>query len=72
MTEASRVQALLTEQNAEIDRLKSRIEKLETTLRWICGSKTIEYFDGTYEISREKILGTYRKVAKEALEGKDD
>lgn len=29
MTEASRVQKLLTEQNAEIDRLKARIEKLE-------------------------------------------
>jgi len=32
MTEASRIQKLLAEQNAEIDRLKSRIEKLETAL----------------------------------------
>ena len=29
MTEASRVQKLLTEQNTEIDRLKNRIEQLE-------------------------------------------
>jgi hypothetical protein len=33
MNEASRVQKLLTEQNAEIDRLKNRIEQLETALR---------------------------------------
>ncbi|KPK59049.1 MAG: hypothetical protein AMJ59_12815 [Gammaproteobacteria bacterium SG8_31] len=33
MTEASRVQKLLNEQNAEIDRLKARIEKLEAALR---------------------------------------
>ena len=33
MTEASRVQKMLTEQNAEIDRLKNRIEKLEAALQ---------------------------------------
>lgn len=32
MTEASRVQKLLIEQNAEIDRLKNRVEELETAL----------------------------------------
>ena len=32
MTEASRIQKLLNEQNAEIDRLKARIEKLEAAL----------------------------------------
>jgi hypothetical protein len=32
MTEASRVQKLLTEQNAEIERLKNSIEKLEAAL----------------------------------------
>ena len=32
MTEASRVQKLLSEQNAEIDRLKNRIEQLEAAL----------------------------------------
>lgn len=33
MNEASRVQKLLIEQNAEIDSLKARIEKLEAALR---------------------------------------
>jgi hypothetical protein len=32
MTEASRVQKLLNEQNAEIDRIKNRIETLEAAL----------------------------------------
>ena len=32
MSEASRIQKLLTEQNAEIDRLKSHIEALEKSL----------------------------------------
>jgi hypothetical protein len=49
----------------------SRIEKLETALRFIAGPSTVEFVDGTYEISETKMLGTYRKVAKEALEGKD-
>jgi len=35
MSEASRVQKLLIEQNAEIDRLKNRIEQLEAALRRI-------------------------------------
>ena len=38
MTEASRVQKLLNEQNAEIDRLKNRIEQLEAALRKIAES----------------------------------
>ena len=43
MTEASRVQKMLNEQNAEIDKLKNRIERLETALQhardfaaWMC------------------------------------
>ena len=35
MTEASRVQKLLAEQNIEIDNLKNRIEQLETALEKI-------------------------------------
>ena len=39
MTEASRVQKLLSDQNAEIDRFKARIEKLEAVTkddaRWL-------------------------------------
>lgn len=35
MTEASRVQKLLIEQNAEIDRLKNRVEELAAALAHI-------------------------------------
>jgi len=35
MTEASRVQKMLTEQNAEIDRLNRHIEQLEAALKKI-------------------------------------
>ena len=38
MTEASRVQKLLAEQNVEIDRLKNRIEQLEVALRSIAAN----------------------------------
>ena len=46
-----------------------RIEKLEAALRWICGSRTIEYFDGTVQADETKMLWTYRRIAREALEG---
>jgi hypothetical protein len=49
-----------------------RIEKLEATLRWICGSRTIEYFDGTVQADETKMLWTYRRIAREALEGTYD
>jgi len=60
MTEASRVQKLLSEQNAEIDRLKNGIEKLEAALRdlstdWDCCA-----------VSKNMKL-----IARKALEGKD-
>jgi hypothetical protein len=43
MTEASRVQQLLTNQNAKIDWLKNRNDKLETALRhYACGCKENE------------------------------
>ena len=61
MTEASRVQKLLTEQTAEIDRLKNRIEKLEAALRELC------YGWGCCAVSR-----SMRAIARKALEGKDD
>ena len=47
----------------------ARIEKLEAALRWICGSRTIEYFDGTVQADETKMLWTYRRIAREALEG---
>jgi hypothetical protein len=46
-----------------------RIENLEAALRWICGSRTIEYFDGTVQADETKMLWTYRRIAREALEG---
>ena len=46
-----------------------RIEKLEAALRWICGSRTIEYFDGTVQADETKMLWTYRRIARETLEG---
>jgi len=69
MTEASRVQKLLIEQNAEIDRLKERNAVLSAALRWICGSRTVEYLDGTCSIDETKMLWTYRRIARETLEG---
>jgi len=53
-------------------KLEARIEKLEATLRWICGSRTIEYFDGTVQADETKMLWTYRRIAREALEGTYD
>jgi Tfp pilus assembly protein PilN len=57
MTEASRVQKLLNEQNAEIDRLKNRIEKLEAALR---------------EIAEAVGDPSAYWIARKALDGKDD
>jgi len=65
MTEASRIQKLLNEQNAEIDRLKNRIEKLEAALREI-----IEMTDG-YGRSSELLVGI-KLVAENVLEGEND
>jgi hypothetical protein len=50
----------------------SRIEKLEAALRFIAGPSTVEFVDGTYEISETKMLSTYRRRAKRALEGNYD
>ena len=51
---------------------QKRIEKLEAALRFIAGPSTVEFVDGTYEISRTKMLSTYRRRAKRALEGNYD
>ena len=61
MTEASRVQKLLTEQTTEIDRLKNRIEKLEAALR--------DLSDG-WECC--PVSQAMRRVARDALEKNDD
>ena len=50
---------------------KTRIEKLEAALRFIAGPSTVEFVDGTYEISETKMLSTYRRRAKRALEGEE-
>ena len=49
-----------------------RVEKLEAALRFIAGPSTVEFVDGTYEISETKMLSTYRRRAKRALEGNYD
>jgi chromosome condensin MukBEF ATPase and DNA-binding subunit MukB len=67
MIEASRVQKLLTEQNAEIDRLRNRIKKLEAALR--------EMLTKCVWDKREKWCGTigcHCQIARKALEGKDE
>ena len=46
------------------DEAADRIERLEAALRWICGSRTIEYFDGTCSIDETKMLWTYRRIAR--------
>ena len=51
---------------------EERIEKLEAALRFIAGPSTVEFVDGTYEISETKMLSTYRRRAKRALEGNYD
>ena len=73
MTEASRVQKMLTEQNEWIDRLKSQIMRLELDIvGYRVRNKQLEaalreiaalgYWDGDSAM----------KIAKEALEKKDD
>jgi tmRNA-binding protein len=57
MTEASRVQKLLSDQNAEIDRLKNRIETLEAALA---------------DIQLHSSDDWAKEEARLALEGKDD
>jgi predicted nucleic acid-binding Zn-ribbon protein len=88
MTEASRVQKMLTEQNEWIDKLKSQImrleldivgyrvrnKQLETALRKIAD---IEHEDlpkpvGAAEGTLWVILAGCVEVAEKALEGKDD
>jgi hypothetical protein len=54
------------------DGYADRIEKLEAALRFIAGPSTVEFVDGTYEISETKMLSTYRRRAKRALEGNYD
>jgi len=65
-------QTCLIEYEYERQKASDRIEKLEATLRWICGSRTIEYFDGTVQADETKMLWTYRRIAREALEGTYD
>ena len=55
-----------------IAKLEARIEKLEAALRFIAGPSTVEFVDGTYEISETKMLSTYRRRAKRVLEGNYD
>ena len=67
MTEASRVQKLLIEQNAEIDRIKARIEKLEAALREIIGAlNDPKGGQHVYDMRNASY------IARKALEGKDD
>ena len=65
MTEASRVQKMLNEQNAEIDRLKNRIKKLEAAL-W-----KIVVREHQAEIV-SKLAEELSDIARIALEEKDD
>jgi hypothetical protein len=55
-----------------VAKLEARIDKLEAALRFIAGPSTVEFVDGTYEISETKMLSTYRRRAKRALEGNYD
>ena len=75
MNEASRVQKLLTEQNAEIDSLKARIEKLEAALQeptlpmLLAGKKSLYSCSEDPEI--EDARACFLAMARKALEGKD-
>ena len=68
MTEASRVQKLLTEQNAEIDRLKNSIEKLEAVLQKI---KDLHHGPEDDDVLWIRDDMTY-KIVCDTLEGRDD
>jgi len=66
MIEASRVQKLLLDQNAEINRLRNRIEKLEAALRKIMNlgqSAVPDHWEA-------RCLA--RDTARKTLEGKND
>jgi hypothetical protein len=67
-----REKAFRTETYQLFNSAADRIEKLEAALRFIAGPSTVEFVDGTYEISEAKMLSTYRRRAKRALEGNYD
>ena len=75
MTEASRVQKMLNEQNAWIDRLKSQVMRLELELvGYRVRNKQLEaalrgLSDG-WECC--PVSQAMRRVARDAMEGKDD
>ena len=84
MTEASRVQTLLNEQNAEIDRLKNRIEQLEAAnlkaaLIKVDDMARIEQLEAALEKIAQHDMQAIAMDAlrpgeriRKALEGKDD
>ena len=85
MTEASRVQTLLNEQNAEIDRLKNRIAQLEdANLKQSCIKVDDQMRIEKLEAALRKIIDRAEfknseyvtdivcRIARDALEGKDD
>jgi hypothetical protein len=69
MTEASRVQKLLIDQNAEIDRLKNRIEQLEAALREIAAGYETEWSTSTLvnALDVAQILSQRIQIARAAL-----
>ena len=75
MTEASRVQKILTEQNAWIDKLKSQVMRLEL---YIVGyrvrNKQLEAALRDLSEGWEccPVSQAMRRVARKALEGKDE
>jgi predicted transcriptional regulator len=78
MTEASRVQKLLTEQNAEIDRLKNSIENLtksNTNLRILAmtNSERVVSLENSFRtILDHAEQWVIQEIARKALEGKDN
>jgi hypothetical protein len=65
MTEASRVQKLLIEQNAEIDRLKNKVVALEAALTHIYTWYPTSLFNP------HQTIKDIKEFARKALEGKD-
>ena len=75
MTEASRVQKMLNEQNAWIDQLKSQVMRLELELvGYRVRNKQLEAALRDLSDGWEccPVSQAMRRVAREALEGKDD
>ena len=80
MTEASRVQKMLTEQNEWIDRLKSQIMRLELdVVGYRVRNKQLEaaltHIYAWYPVSVSDPAQTIKDIrdfARKALEGKDD